>query len=190
MIIGFGVGMFRLILNIVYGLVGKVGGMIKPALYLNSDKARTEYFEDLTKVSDKISSSFPPDMAASLNGKLSEAKDAILTLTVEGKTYASGLIEQVKETIHAYYLETGGLVYKIASINWLHFTVLLFFLSILSMVVISLLTKAPSKEQMNYTYSAATPEDRAKSRASWSTWDVINTVIIISVVVLFYIIFW
>jgi SSS family solute:Na+ symporter len=190
MIIGFGVGMFRLVLNIVYGLVDKVGGLIKPALYLNSEKAVTEYFEDLDKVSDKISGSLPADMATSLNGKILEAKDALVTLTTEGKTYASGLIEQVKDTIHAYYLDTGGLIYQIKAINWLHYTVLLFFLSILSMVVISLLTKAPSPEQLNYTYSAASSEDKAKTRASWTTWDVINTIIIIGIVVAFYIYFW
>lgn len=190
MIIGFGVGMFRLVLNIVYGLVDKVGGLVKPALYLNSEKAVTEYFEDLDKVSDKVSASFPAEMAVSLNAKIIEAKDAIVTMTAEGKTYASGLIEQVKDTINAYYLDTGGLIYQIKAINWLHYTVLLFFLSILSMVVISLLTKAPSQEQLNYTFSAASPEDRAKSRASWTTWDVIHTVIIISIVILFYSIFW
>ncbi len=190
MIAGFGLGMFRLILNIVYGLIGKVDGMIKSILYVNSAKAKSDMLDDLASVGNKITRSFPADLAASLNEKVQAATNAMGNLTAEGKAYAHELLIQVKAGADAYYAETGGIIYKIASINWLHYTVLLFFFCIVAMVVISLLTKRPSQEQLKYTYAASTHEDRAATRASWNTWDIINTLIILGIIVAFYLYFW
>ena len=81
-------------------------------------------------------------------------------------------------------------MYKIAAINWLHFCILLFLISIATIVAISLFTKKPGTEQVEYTFSAATPEDRAITRAGISKWDIINSIVIIGIVVAFYIYFW
>ena len=190
MIAGFGLGMFRLILNIKYGLIGKVGGMVKSILYINSDKAKSEMLNDLTSVSHKITRTFPVDLGAALNEKVQAASNAIGNLTAEGKAYASELLTQVKAGADAYYAKTGGIIYKIASINWLHYTVLLFFFCIVAMVVISLLTKAPSSEQLKFTYAASSAEERAATRAGWNIWDVIHTLIILAIIVTFYLYFW
>jgi SSS family solute:Na+ symporter len=190
MISGFGLGMFRLVLNIKYGLVGKVGSMAKSILYINSDKARSDMLDDLSSVSSRITRSFPTDLGATLNEKVNAAVNAIGNLTAEGKAYASELLTQVKTGADQYYAETGGIIYKIAAINWLHYTVLLFFFCIVTMVVVSLLTKAPSQEQLKYTYAAASSEERAAVRASWNIWDVIHTIIILGVIVAFYFYFW
>ena len=190
MIAGFGLGMFRLILNIKYGLIGKVGGMVKSILYINSEKAKSDMLDDLASISNKITRTFPVDLGATLNEKVQAATNAIGNLTAEGKAYASELLTQVKAGADAYYAETGGIIYKIASINWLHYTVLLFFFCIVAMVVISLLTKRPSQEQLKYTYSASSTEERAATRASWNIWDVVHTLIILGIIVLFYLYFW
>ncbi|HJX71562.1 MAG TPA: sodium:solute symporter [Bacteroidales bacterium] len=190
MIAGFGLGMFRLILNIKYGLIGKVGGMVKSVLYINSEKAKSDMLDDLASIGRKITNTFPADLGATLNEKVNAAVNAIGTLTAEGKAYASELLTQVKAGADHYYAQTGGLIYKIASINWLHYTVLLFFFCIVTMVVISLLTKAPSQEQLKYTYAASSAEERTATRASWNIWDVINTIIILGIIVAFYIYFW
>ena len=190
MITGFGLGMFRLVLNIKYGLVGKVGGMIKSALYINSDKAKTDMITDLDKVSDKISRSFPSDISTTLNDKIHSAIDSLSGLTVSGKEQASQLLSQVKDGIHQHYLDTGGLIYKIAAINWLHYTILLFFYCIAAMVLISLFTKAPQAEKFRYTYYAASAEEKAATRAGINVWDIVHTIIIICIIVAFYIYFW
>ncbi len=190
MIAGFGLGMFRLILNIKYGLVGKVGSMVKSILYINSDKAKSDMLDDLTSISNKITRTFPVDLGASLNEKITAATNAIGNLTAEGKAYASELLSQVKAGADQYYAETGGIIYKIAAINWLHYTVLLFFFCIVTMVIISLLTKAPSQEQLKFTYAASSAQEKAATRASWSIWDVIHTLIILGIIVAFYIYFW
>lgn len=190
MIIGFGIGMFRLLLNIKYGLVGKVGGMIKSVLFINADKAKNDMITDLASVSNKIERTFPSELAATLTAKINAAVNSLATLTNEGKNYASELIAQVKTGVHEYYAETGGLIYKIAAINWLHFTVILFFICIAAMVTISLLTKKPNDEQLKYTYNAATAEEKAATKASWNVWDVIHTIIILGIIVAFYLYFW
>jgi len=83
-----------------------------------------------------------------------------------------------------------GFFFQIASINWLHFCVILFILSIAVTVVVSLFTKKPNTEQLKYTYSAATPEEKAETRASWNGWDVFHSIVILGIIVAFYSIFW
>jgi SSS family solute:Na+ symporter len=53
-----------------------------------------------------------------------------------------------------------------------------------------MLTKAPPKEKEKYTAFGATPEQKAASRASWNKWDVIHTLVVIGVIVVFYWSFW
>jgi len=190
MIIGFGIGIFRLILNIAYGLVGKIGGFVKSVLYINTENARADTFDELTKISDKIEKTIPGDIGGPLIEKVNMAKDSMLDLTMAGKTQASELLAQVKDGVHQYYESTGGLIYKIEAINWLHFTVLLFFLCIAIMVVISLLTKGPDKEQSKYLMESATSEDKTKSKASWGVWDIVHSVIILGIIIVFYMYFW
>jgi 5-bromo-4-chloroindolyl phosphate hydrolysis protein len=88
------------------------------------------------------------------------------------------------------FINNHGILYKLAAINWLHITVMLFFISIATIVVVSLWTKKPSDEQLKYTYKAADAEDRAYTKKGITKWDIINTIIIIGVVVLFYFMFW
>jgi SSS family solute:Na+ symporter len=191
MISGFTLGMFRLALNVVYGLVGKIGSQVKSVLYINAENAKADTINELTSIGDKIQKSFPHDLAASLTDKLNEAKISLSTLTLEGKTHASELIAQVKAGVHQHYLDTGGVIYQIASINIYHYTVLLLFFCLLLMVTISLLTKAPTPEQLKFTYrGAATAEQKKITRESWNKWDIVHTIIILGVIIAFYIYFW
>ncbi|HSV89333.1 MAG TPA: sodium:solute symporter [Bacteroidales bacterium] len=75
--------------------------------------------------------------------------------------------------------------------NWLHYSIYLFFLCICVIVIVSLLTKRPDASKIaSITYGSATPEQVAETRASWDKWDVLNSVIILTIIVLFYIFFW
>jgi len=89
------------------------------------------------------------------------------------------------------FLPEGGLLYKIAAVNWLHFCIFLFFLTLAIGFIITLFTKKPSKEKIQgLTYGSATPEQIKETRDSWNKWDVIHTLIIVGVIVVFYIYFW
>lgn len=89
-------------------------------------------------------------------------------------------------------LNPDGIIYKVfIAPNWLHYEIVLFFLVIALMVVVSMFTPKPDPVAIKGLYfGSATPEERAITRASWNKWDVINTAIIISVIVAFYIYFW
>lgn len=88
-------------------------------------------------------------------------------------------------------LDPSGLVYQIVAVNWLHFCVFLFLITIAIIVVVSLFTTKPQEKQLEgLTYGSATPEQIAETRASWNTWDVVHTVVIVGVIITFYGYFW
>ena len=75
--------------------------------------------------------------------------------------------------------------------NWLHYEIVLFFIVIISMIVISYFTEKINPEAIKgLTFSSVSPEQKLEVRNSYSKWDVINSLIIISVVIAFYIYFW
>lgn len=89
------------------------------------------------------------------------------------------------------YLPKEGLLSKFVDINWLHYCIILFFLSLLVIVIVSLFTRKPSEEKIKgLTYGSATKEQIKQTRVSWNKWDVVNTLIILGVIVVFYIYFW
>ena len=85
-----------------------------------------------------------------------------------------------------------GLIYKVMlAPNWLHYSIILFFLCIVVIIVVSLATKPlPEAKVKPVIYSGATEEEKAETRASWNKWDVINSAIIIGIIIAFYIYFW
>jgi SSS family solute:Na+ symporter len=85
--------------------------------------------------------------------------------------------------IHAKY----GLLFTFGDIHWLYFCQGLFLLTAVMMVVISLMTKAPDATVVKYTYYGATPEEKAATRASWNALDVVLSLIVVGLCVLFYI---
>lgn len=88
-------------------------------------------------------------------------------------------------------LTPGSLLYRIEAINWLHYCILLFFLTIAVMLVVSRFTPPADPERIRgLTFGSATPEQKAETRASWNHWDVIHTLIVLGVIVAFYIRFW
>ena len=67
----------------------------------------------------------------------------------------------------------------------------LFLITIAIIVVVSLYTTKPQEKQLEgLTYGSATPEQIAETRASWNTWDVVHTVVIVGIIITFYGYFW
>ncbi|MFH0761776.1 MAG: sodium:solute symporter [Bacteroidota bacterium] len=89
-------------------------------------------------------------------------------------------------------INPDGLLYQtFLAPNWLHYCIYLFFICIAAIIIISLLTPRVSEERLvGLTYFSSTPEQRAITRASYTNWDIINSVIILAVVICFYIYFW
>ncbi len=75
--------------------------------------------------------------------------------------------------------------------NWLFFCGWMLLTCIVILVVVSLLTKAPSAEKIQgLVFGTSTPEQKAATRASWNGWDIFHTAVILSLTVAFYIYFW
>ncbi|MCR4764906.1 MAG: sodium:solute symporter [Bacteroidaceae bacterium] len=75
--------------------------------------------------------------------------------------------------------------------NWLFFSGCMLIFCLLVVIVVSLCTEKPDEKKIQgLVFGTATPEQKAASRASWNHWDVIHTVIILSLTVAFYIYFW
>ena len=81
--------------------------------------------------------------------------------------------------------------YLFYDVNWLFFCGWMFLFCVIVIIVVSLLTQAPSVEKIQgLVFGAATKEQLAETRQSWSRWDVIHTCIILGITVAFYIYFW
>ena len=77
-----------------------------------------------------------------------------------------------------------GVLLTFASINFLHFAIFLFLFCVVLMIVVSLLTKAPSEEQLaGLTFETTSAGEKEKSRATWSKMDVTLSAILVAVVV-------
>jgi len=71
------------------------------------------------------------------------------------------------------------------------FGVCTFLTCILVCFAISLFTRKPEAAQIQgLCFGTATKEQKAETRASWNKWDIIHTVIILSVIIAFYVYFW
>ena len=98
-------------------------------------------------------------------------------------------LDQYKAII-APIQEKYGLIYDFWTINWLYYCQILFVVTAALLVIISLMTKAPDPKTIKYTWYGATPEEKAATRASWNSMDVVLSLIVIGCVVFFYIKFW
>jgi SSS family solute:Na+ symporter len=83
-----------------------------------------------------------------------------------------------------------GLLFDFWNIFWLYYCEWLFLFTAALMIIISLLTKAPDPKTIKYTYYGATPAEKAATRASWNAMDVVLSLIVVGIIVLFYIKFW
>jgi solute:Na+ symporter, SSS family len=83
-----------------------------------------------------------------------------------------------------------GLIFDFWNIHQWYYCQELFVLTAALLVIISLMTKAPDPKTVKFTYYGATAEEKAATRASWSAMDVILSLIVVGLCVLFYIKFW
>lgn len=193
MIIGFAIGMFRLVLNVT---IGKMAALVTEAEKLMVQvNAVTEYTRELLVAnmqafSDKIGTALGSGVAGSLQSSVNDAAASMAVISPVNKDHAVSLLSQASGSLERIFTDQYGFFFTIASWNGFNFTALLFLFCLVIVILISLFTTRPTEMQLNYTKYAETAADKAATRASWNKWDVIHTVIIISIIVAFYIYFW
>ena len=75
--------------------------------------------------------------------------------------------------------------------NWLFFCGVMLVVCCLIVIIVSLCTEAPDQKKIQgLVFGTSTPEQIEATRNSWNHWDVIHTVIILTITVAFYIYFW
>jgi SSS family solute:Na+ symporter len=121
------------------------------------------------------------NVTATNGDTLKDLKAHLYQGTITAEQYAS-LIAPLK----AKY----GLLFSLENIHWLYFCQILFVTTLVLMVVISLLTKAPDPKTVKYTWYGATPEEKAATKASWNAMDVVLSLVVVACVVWFYVSFW
>ena len=129
----------------------------------------------------------PPIAAVFLLGVFSRRINGKGAFTAMVVGFILGVLRIVLELMKNHL---SGIFYTFATINFLYFCILLFLFSIAVMVIVSLLTEKPSFEQLNgLTYATTVAEDKEKSRATWSRFDVVLSLIVVAVVVTAFIYF-
>jgi SSS family solute:Na+ symporter len=83
-----------------------------------------------------------------------------------------------------------GFVLEFGNFNFLYYCLILFAVSVAVIVVVSLLTARPEPQKLaGLTYATTTADARDEIRRSWNWWDVVHTVIILSIIAAVYLYF-
>ncbi len=144
-------------------------------------------YEYLQRVQSLIA---PPIAAVFILGVFSKRVTAAAGVTGLVSGFVLGMM-RLGLIVFREHLNPDGIWYSIVEVNWLHYCIFLFFFTIAVMLVVTRFTKPrPPAEIQGLIYGSGTPEQIAETRASWNKWDVLNTAIIVSVIVIFYVRFW
>ncbi len=84
----------------------------------------------------------------------------------------------------------GSLLWIVNNIYFQYYSLLIFVVSAVTMVVVSYLTAAPAEERLvGLTYATVTAEQRQQSRSSWSRGDVIASIVVLLAILANYLYF-
>ena len=85
---------------------------------------------------------------------------------------------------------TGSFLWIVNNLYFQYYSLFIFVVSVLVMVVVSYATAAPSPEQLaGLTYATVTAEDQAQSRSSWSRREVIASAVVLLLILAAYLYF-
>jgi SSS family solute:Na+ symporter len=80
--------------------------------------------------------------------------------------------------------DEGSLFYFIGNVNFLTFAAWFFLFSVILCIVVSLITPAPSEQQIKgLTFGSLTEAQKAENRNSYNIWDIVFSLIVVGIVV-------
>jgi solute:Na+ symporter, SSS family len=84
----------------------------------------------------------------------------------------------------------GSFLWIVNNIFFQYYSMGMFVICIIVMVVVSYMTTAPDDEKISgLTYKTLTPEDRRESRTSWNWKDVVSSVVLMAIIITIYVYF-
>jgi len=108
--------------------------------------------------------------------------------------FAVGLFRLAVDTrpkiSEGFAYDEGSFLWIVNNIYFQYFSLLIFLISLLTMIVVSFMTREPDYERISgLTYGTLSPEQRAESRRSWSSVDVAVSVGLLAAIVAAYLYF-
>lgn len=133
----------------------------------------------------------PGIAAAFLMGILSKKITPAAGLTGLLTGFSLGMIRLIFMVFKGY-MTPDGLIYDVfVGTNWLHYEIINFAIVIITMIIVSYFTKRIDETKITGLYlGSATAEQKAVTRASWNSLDVVLSAIVIVVIIAFYAYFW
>ncbi len=116
--------------------------------------------------------------------------DGVAVTTLKQQLYQHTIGQPAYDSAIAAIRAKHGWVFDFWNIHWLYYTQILFVVTAVLMIAISLMTRAPNPATVKFTWYGATTEEKAATRASWNGWDVGLSFLVVAAVVVFYIAFW
>jgi solute:Na+ symporter, SSS family len=102
-------------------------------------------------------------------------------------TLISGLVAafiRIGLELASHKLDPDGILYSLATANFLTFAAWFFLFSVIVCVVVSFATPAPSPQQIQgLTYNSLTEEQKSANRNSYNVWDIVLSLLVIAIVV-------
>ena len=84
----------------------------------------------------------------------------------------------------------GSFLWVVNNIYFQYYSVLIFFVSAATMIGVSYATAVPSDEQIKgLTFATVSADQKAETRRSWNQWDVINSGVVLTLILIAYIYF-
>jgi SSS family solute:Na+ symporter len=119
------------------------------------------------------------------------AKGCLAALTTG---FSLGLFRLAVDTpvklISGFTYAEGSFLWIVNHIFFQYYSLIIFLVSVVVMIVVSYLTEAPSYEKISgLTYGTVTAEQRKESRASWTAMDVVSSVIVLALIIAAYLYF-
>lgn len=137
-------------------------------------------YEYLQKVQSYIA---PPITAVFLLGifhKRINAQSAFVTLVVG---FIVGAVRIVLELVKDS-LDPNGALYKLGDMNFLTFGAWFFLFCIILTIVVSLMTKAPSREKVaNLTFGTISEQEKINNKSSYNWLDIAISIIVVAIVI-------
>jgi len=136
----------------------------------------------------------PPIFVVFFFGVFMKRLNAKGCLAALGTGFALGIFRLAVDTpvklIEGFSYAEGSFLWIVNHIFFQYYSLIIFLVSLLVMIVVSYLTEAPSYEKISgLTYGTVTAEHKKESRASWQARDVIGSVIVLALILAAYLYF-
>jgi SSS family solute:Na+ symporter len=136
----------------------------------------------------------PPIFVVFFFGIFMKRLNAKGCLAALGTGFGLGLFRLAVDTpvklISGFSYAEGSFLWIVNHIFFQYFSLIIFIVSVIVMIVVSYLTEPPSYEKISgLTYGTVTAEHRKESRASWTTSDLLTSGIVLALILAAYLYF-